>query len=160
MKRKNLRIMLTISVCSALLCAGTAMSSCNKCGKKDDADQQKSESFIGSQHENTKSYQQDKIVSGQTETNDKEITKHADVATPPSNTDATQRKPTNDNDPNLRGYKYKYDKHTAYEDGIFSDTPDYIAIPAKIKDKPEHILFRKTYALSYNNQTKQANWVA
>lgn len=72
-----------------------------------------------------------------------------------------QQKPkTNDNDPNLRGYKYKYDKQTKYEDGLFYDVPDYIAIPAKIRGKSEQLLFRKTYAVSYNKDTKQANWVA
>ena len=67
---------------------------------------------------------------------------------------------TNDNDENLHGYKYKYDKSTKYEDGLFDTTPDYIAIPCKLHDRPEQILYRKTYALSYNKDKKQANWVA
>ena len=67
---------------------------------------------------------------------------------------------SNDNDPNLKGYRYKYDKSSEYEDGRFDNEPDYIAIPCKLKGKEEQILFRKGYAISYNRSTKQANWVA
>ncbi len=73
---------------------------------------------------------------------------------------ASRKAPTNDNDENLHGYKYKYDKNTEYEDGLFIGQPDYISIPAKIRDKPEQILYRKAYALSYNKDTRLANWVA
>ena len=71
-----------------------------------------------------------------------------------------QDKGSNDNDENLHGYKYKYDKNTAFEDGRFDNSPDYIAIPAKLRGKPEQILYRRGYALSYNRTTKLANWVA
>ena len=67
---------------------------------------------------------------------------------------------SNDNDPNLKGYKYKYDKGTVYEDGRFDNSPDYVAIPCKLRGKSEQILFRKGYAISYNKETKQPNWVA
>ncbi len=66
---------------------------------------------------------------------------------------------SNDNDPNLKSYQYKYDKQTDYEDGRFDNDPDYIAIPCKLRGKPEQLLFRKGYAVSYNESTKQANWV-
>lgn len=67
---------------------------------------------------------------------------------------------SNDNDPNLHGYKYKYDKSTAYEDGRFDNAPDYIALPCKIKNRSEQILFRRGYAISYNQTNKLPNWVA
>lgn len=67
---------------------------------------------------------------------------------------------SNDNDPNLHGYKYKYDKNTAYEDGRFDNEPDYIALPCKIKSRSEQILYRRGYAISYNQTNKLPNWVA
>lgn len=160
MKRNNFRKILTINVCYAMLIGGTVMISCSRTDKKSDAEQAKSETFIGLQTENASQQQQDKNATGLTKSDFKETTKNGSTGTASSNPGSPQRKPTNDNDPNLHGYKYKYDKNTDYEDGFFSDTPDYIAIPAKIKEKPEQILYRKTYALSYNQQTKQANWVA
>ncbi len=70
------------------------------------------------------------------------------------------RHKSNDNDPNLHGYKYKYDKSTQYEDGRFDNEPDYLAIPCQLKGKDEQILYRTGYAISYNPSTKQPNWVA
>ena len=164
MNKNNLRIILNICVCSALLFGGTTMNSCGRCGNKNDTEQPKSETFISSQPENTANQQENQVATPENKAANgqyaPENTNTDKTGTPPTSTDSPQRKPTNDNDPNLHGYKYKYDKQTSYEDGIFSDTPDYIAIPAKIHGKPEQILFRKTYALSYNNLTKQANWAA
>ena len=74
--------------------------------------------------------------------------------------DRERRPGSNDNDPNLKGYRYKYDKSSVYEDGLFNNEPDYIALPCKLKGKEEQLLFRKGYAVSYNKSTKQANWVA
>ncbi len=103
----------------------------------------------------------DTFITASTEGEDASSEKQEAGSSEATKTTTNQQKPkTNDNDPNLRGYKYKYDKQTKYEDGIFNDTPDYIALPAKIHDKPEQLLFRKTYAVSYNKDTKQANWVA
>ncbi len=67
---------------------------------------------------------------------------------------------TNDYDENLNGYIYTYQKGTEFEDGRFDNAPDYIAIPAKLRDRPEKILMRKGYAVSYNSSTKLCNWVA
>lgn len=67
---------------------------------------------------------------------------------------------TNDYDENLNGYIYTYQKETEFEDGRFDNAPDYIAIPAKLRGRPEKILMRKGYAVSYNSETKLCNWVA
>ena len=123
--------------------------SCKKTPKNDQQETNKTETFV------TQPGSED----GSVQSRDNE----SNQATQPSSPSGSQQKPkqkTNDNDPNLRGYHYKYDKNTAYEDGIFRGTPDYIAIPAKIHEKPEQILYRKSYAVSYNKQTKQPNWVA
>lgn len=67
---------------------------------------------------------------------------------------------SNDNDPNLKDYTYSKDKTSKYEDGIFDDVPDYLALPAKLKGVDEQILMHKSYAVSYNPRTRLANWVA
>lgn len=109
-------------------------SSCQKCQKeKEQQDISNVETFL--------------------DTEDEAEYTQADSASP-------QNKGSNDNDENLHGYKYKYDKNTAYEDGRFDNSPDYIAIPGKLRGKPEQILYRRGYALSYNRTTKLANWVA
>lgn len=139
MKTKNTWII------GAALLTVTTMGSCSKCKGDKASEPAQAETFV----EQVPSSASAELPS-------------SNVQSPvsPAQSTAKPASHTNDNDPNLKGYKYKYDKSTAYEDGIFSDTPDYIAIPAKIHDKPEQLLFRKTYAVSYNSMTKQANWVA
>lgn len=67
---------------------------------------------------------------------------------------------SNDNDPNVKCYTYSTDKSSKYEDGIFDDCPDYLALPASLKGVDEQILMHKSYAVSYNRRTRLANWVA
>ena len=67
---------------------------------------------------------------------------------------------SNDNDQNLHGYRYAYDKSSEYEDGIMEGMPDYLAIPAHLESMEEEILTHKCYVVSYNHSTRLANWVA
>ncbi len=145
---KSSRIWIISAVCLSM----TLLSGCKRGQNEETTEQQEAvaETFVGTGRE------------GAGTSSPAEAATHGNgESSQPTSAGTKQQGPkTNDKDPNLRGYTYAYDKNTKYEDGLFDDTPDYIAIPAKMKDKPEQLLFRKTYALSYNRETKQANWVA
>ena len=96
-------------------------SSCQKCQKeKEQQDISNVETFL--------------------DTEDEAEYTQADSASP-------QDKGSNDNDENLHGYKYKYDKNTAFEDGRFDNSHDNIAIPAKLRGKPAQLLYLHGSAL-------------
>ena len=51
-------------------------------------------------------------------------------------------------------------KETSRDCQHLTDSLSNICIPTRISDKPEQIIFRRAYVVSYNKNTKIPNWVA